>query len=130
MMTGPYNLLIPAGVLQNSADVFNILDPDSGGAQTFSRAFSASGTAPATHYGARTMLEEGTVNALQNMTVQQFKTYVDQVSALRGRTPVGSITAFKNSLIMGTGDFWAFIAANGLQPIEEATAAAAKMQSR
>ena len=31
---GPFNLLLPAGVKQNGSDVFNILDPDGGGAAT------------------------------------------------------------------------------------------------
>lgn len=117
-MIGPFNLLVPAGVLQNSSDVFTILDPDSGGAATFSVRLSASGAEPATYFGARTFLEEATYNALKNMTVTQFKAYVDQVAAQRGRTPVGSVTAFKNSLLMNEGsDFWAFVTAQGLRPI-------------
>lgn len=116
-MIGPYNLIIPAGVKQNSSDVFNILDPDSGGAATFSVPLEAGGVGPATHWGARTMLEPATVNALQNMTTTEFKTYVDQVAAVRGRSPVGSITAFKNSLLMNEGDFWTFASANNLQRV-------------
>lgn len=114
---GPYNMIVPHGVLQNSSDVFNILDPDSGGTGTFTVPLSASGVAPATHWGARTLLEETTVHALTSMTVQQFKAYVDQLATQRGRTPVGSITAFKNSLLISEGDFWSFIASNGLQLI-------------
>ncbi len=81
---------------------------------------SATGLAPATHYGARTMLEEGTHVALTAMTVQQFKAYVDELSVTRGRQPVGSVTAFKNSLIIGEGNFWEFIAAQGLKRIAPA----------
>jgi hypothetical protein len=114
---GPYNLIVPNGVLQNSSDVFSILDPDSGGAATFSVRLSANGQLPVTHWGARTMLESDTHNALANMDVTQFKAYVDQVAATRGRAPVGSITAFKNALLMNQGDFWAFVTAQGLQRI-------------
>lgn len=118
MFIGPYNLVISSGVLQNSSDVFNILDPDSGGSATFRVRLSANGQEPVSHFGTRTMLEEATVNALQNMSTTEFKAYIDQVSAQRGRAPVGSVTAFKNSLQMDNGTtFDAFIASLGLQRI-------------
>lgn len=119
--TEPKNLIISAGVLKNGSDVFAILDPDSGGAATFSVALSADGLPPATHYGARTMLEEATYNVLKTMTTTQFKAYVDQVQIERGRTAVGSVTSFKNSLLMGEGtqSFWDFAAANGLKAVVE-----------
>jgi hypothetical protein len=112
-------MLVPVGVLQNSSDVFAILDPDSGGAATFSVRLSPNGLEPVTFRGASTYLLADTHNALRNMTVTQFKTYVDQVAAQRGRTPVGSVTAFKNALLMGEigQDFWAFCTANGLRPV-------------
>ncbi len=119
-MIGPVNMIIPTGVKTNGTDVFAILDPDSGGNKTFSAALSADGLAPATYWGARTYLEDATYNALKNMTVTQFKAYVDQVSAQRGRTPVGSVTAFKNSLLMDdTLGFYAFATANGLKPVQQ-----------
>lgn len=113
-------LVISNGVLQNSSDVFNILDPDSGGASTFSVKLSADGLEPATHWGAYTILEVDTYNHLKNDTTQQFKTYVDEVAALRGRTPVGSVTAFKNNLQMSDEgeSFWSFIAGLGLQQVQ------------
>lgn len=115
---GPYNLIVPNGVLQNSSDVFNILDPDTGGSKTFSVKISANGSDPVTFWGTRTLLDHTTVDALQNMTTQQFKDYIDQLAVQRGRTPVGSVTAFKNSLLMdNTMSFSAFVAANGLQRI-------------
>lgn len=119
MAIGPFTLVISAGVLANSSDVFNILDPDSGGASTFTVPLSANGLAPASHYAARTLLEEATYDALKNMTTTQFKAYVDQMAALRGRTPVGSITAFKGSLQMSAADAdpWAYIASLGLKRI-------------
>ncbi len=115
---GPFNLAVPVGVLANSSDVFTILDPDSGGAATFSVPLSANGLNPPTHRGARSMLEAATHNALTTMTTTQFKAYVDQVAATRGRTPVGSVTAFKNSLLIsGNQSFGAFLTAHGLQRI-------------
>jgi hypothetical protein len=118
---GPFTLIEPIGVVQNSSDVFNILDPDSGGAATFRIRLSASGAEPATHVAARTMLEAATYDALVNMTVQQFKAYVDQVATQRGRTPVGSITAFKNNLVIGSANFAEALAAAGLKRIETPT---------
>ena len=116
---GPYNMLVPTGVLQNSSDVFNILDPDSGGSKTFSVKLSANGQEPPTYYGCRTMLEEATENALLNMNTTEFKAYVNELSVIRGRTPVGSVTAFKNSVLMNkTQSFWTYIASQGLQLIQ------------
>lgn len=119
MFVGPFNLIVPAGVLKNGSDVFTILDPDGGGAATFSVRLSANGLEPASHFGARTMLENTTVQALQDMTVPRFKAYVDELSVERGRTPMGSVTAFKNSLLMDAStSFWDFVAANGLQRVK------------
>lgn len=119
MFVGPFNLILANGVKVNGSDVFNILDPDSGGAATFSVPLSADGSEPPTYWGARTMLEEATHNALKNMSTTEFKAYVDQLAAQRGRSPVGSITAFKNSLLMDdTMSFWQFVASKGLRRIE------------
>jgi len=122
-MIGPFPLIVSNGILKNSSDVFNILDPDSGGTATFSVKLNTSGLDidPVTHWGAYTVLEEGTENALRNMTTQEFKTYVDEIAALRGREPVGSVTAFKNGLKMGQigEDFWSFIEQNGLKLVQE-----------
>lgn len=116
---GPFNLIIPVAAKQNSMEVFAVLDPDTGGAAPLRVRLSANGQEPVTHWGAQTLLEPATVNALQSMSVSEFKEYVDQVAAVRGRTPVGSVTAFKNSLVMGEGNFWSFIAAQGLQLVPE-----------
>jgi hypothetical protein len=118
---GPFCLVVSNGVLQNSSDVFTILDPDSGGAATFSVKLSPNGQLPVTDWGCRTMLEDATHNALANMNVTQFKAYVDQVAAIRGRQPVGSVTAFKNNVRISAAnaDFWAFVAGLGLQLVQE-----------
>ena len=116
-----YCLVISNGVFQNSADVFNILDDDSGGTKTFSVKLSSDGGATLTHWAAYTSLSEATHSALKNMTVQQFKTYVDEQAAIKGRTPVGSVTAFKNNLQMSEADAdpWAYIASLGLTQYNE-----------
>lgn len=120
-----YCLVISNGVFQNSADVFNILDADTGGAKTFSVRLSNDGGATLTHWAAYTTLEPATYDALKNMTVTQFKAYVDQMAALKGRTPVGSVTAFKGSLQMSAANAnpWAYIASLGLAPWNDPAAA-------
>lgn len=115
---GPINIIVTAAVLANSSEIFGVLDPDSGGAATFSVALSPNGQANATHYGARTYLEERTYNALKNMSVAEFKTYCDMIAAERGRTPVLNVTAFKNGAVLDEGDFWSFVAAQNLKPIQ------------
>lgn len=124
-MIGPFCLVISEGVAQNGSDVFNILDPDSGGAATFSVRCSANGAEPATHRAAYTYLLPATHNALTTMTVTQFKAYVDQVAAERGRTPVGSVTAFKNNIQISAAGAspWAFLSSLGLQPVQSVEAA-------
>jgi hypothetical protein len=97
-MPGPYVMVVSNGVLQNSSDVFTVLDPDSGGAATFSVPLSPNGLPPITDWACRTHVDAATLNALQNMNVTDFKAYVDQVAAVRGRQPVGSVTAFKNNV--------------------------------
>jgi hypothetical protein len=122
-MQGPYAIIISNGVLQNSSDVFNILDSDTGGASTFSVKLNATGlhTDPTTHWGAYTYLEADVYNALTTMTVQQFKTFVDQKAAERGRTPVGSVTAFKNNVQISTEgeSFWDYLTTIGLKMVQE-----------
>lgn len=121
--TPPYCLVVSNGVLQNSSDVFNILDPDVGGSATFCVALSANGQLPASDWAAYTPLSQDVYDALTTMTVQQFKTFVDQKAAETGRTPVGSSTAFKNNVrIGGQGDPWGYIASLGLQVIQEPAA--------
>ena len=115
-----YNLVISNGVLKNGSDVFNILDDDTGGAGTFSVKLNATGLEadPVTHWACRTPLQADVYNALTNMTTTQFKAFVDAKAAEKGRTPVGSITAFKNDLKINAGDFWAFIGSLGLKIVQ------------
>lgn len=118
---GPFCMVISAGVKQNGSDVFNILDPDSGGGNTFSVPLSANAALPATHFGCRSMLEAATHNALTTMGTTQFKAYVDALQVQRGRQAVGSITAFKNNIQISAanGNFNTFIASLGLQRVAD-----------
>lgn len=127
-MIGPVTLIVTEAALLNSSEVFNVLDDDTGGTKTFSVALSPSGSANATHWAARTYLQPDVENALRNMSTTQFKAFVEQKAAEKGRTAPLNVTAFKNSLVMSAvgADPWAFIAAQGLQIVQDAVAAQGK----
>ena len=116
-LRGPVNMIVQASVLANSSEIFAVLDPDTGGAATFSVALSPSGNANATAYGCRTYLEDRTYNALKNMNTTEFKAYCDQIAAERGRVAPNNVTAFKNGVVLDEGDFWSFVEAQGLKPV-------------
>lgn len=115
---GPFCLVISNGVFANSADVFNVLDDDHGGRDTFTVKLSNDGGATLTHWAAYTPLRAEVEHALRNMTTQEFKAFVDARALEIGRDPVGSITAFKGSLQMSEAgmDPWVYIASLGLVP--------------
>lgn len=116
---GPIPMIVTEAALNNSGEVFNVLDDDGGGTKTFSVALSPSGQPNPTHWGCSTYLRADVADALRSMTVQQFKAFVDAKAAERGRTAPLNVTAFKNSLQMGQvgEDFYGFVAAAGLQPV-------------
>ena len=116
-LAGPINMIVTESVKLNSSEIFAILDPDTGGAATFSVALSPNGQANATHWAGRTYLEPRTYNALKNMDVTQFKAYCDMIADERGRPRVNNVTAFKNGVKLDEGDFWSFVEAQGLKPV-------------
>ena len=121
-LIGPFPLIVTEAAALNSGEVFNVLDDDSGGIRTFSFKLSPNGQANATHFGAYTYLRADVENALRNMTVTQFKAFVDAEAAKKGRVAPNNVTAFKNALKMGFEgqDFYEFIALQGLKPVQEA----------
>lgn len=123
MYTQSVTLIIPNGVKQNGSDCFAIIDPDSGGASTFSVELRTKGTTGgATHWGAYTPLLETAYIALRDMTTTQFKNYVNTLKP--GQQVSGA--SFKNSLLMSEpgADFWAFVDTNNLEPVPFEMAAA------
>ena len=121
-MIGPVPMILPESVKNNSAEIFYVLDPDAGGAKTFSVALSPSGAANATAWGCSTYLEQRTYDALTTMNTTQFKAYCDMIAAERGRVAPNNVTAFKNGVVIGqVGEyFWDFAKAQGLKPVESA----------
>lgn len=117
---GPFALVIPNGVKANGASCFAVLDPDSGGAKTFSVALYVEGQDPTitTYWGCYTLLESATHSALLTMTTTEFKDYVNGLATERERGQVSGAT-FKNSLAMGAESFWTFVASQGLKVVAE-----------
>src|SRR6478736_4894146 len=111
---GPFCLVISNGVKQNGSDCWAVLDPDSGGAATFSVALSPNGALPVTHWACRTPLEQATYDALTTMSTTQFKDYVNSLAITRGRGQVSG-AAFKNNLSISAANanFNTFIASLG-----------------
>ncbi|HEY9814552.1 MAG TPA: hypothetical protein V6D20_01910, partial [Candidatus Obscuribacterales bacterium] len=108
--TGRYAIVVSNGVLKNSSDVFAILDPDVGGAETFSVPLNSTGDPadPVTHWGAYSPLPVQVRDALLNLSTTEFMEYVNQRAEEFGREPVGSVTAFKNNVQFSEegGSFW------------------------
>ncbi|SDH27193.1 hypothetical protein [Nitrosomonas sp. Nm132] len=112
-----YNLLVSAEHKSIAEDVGRIIDPDVGGAFTFSVRLSSDGQEPATHYACRTYLREQTHQALTQLDAAQLKVLLDQMAADRGRDPVGDIAGWPYSLVIDDGDFYQLIQTQGLQLI-------------
>lgn len=110
------SLVIPNGVRQNGADCWAVLDPDSGGAKTFSVALEEIADPTKTWWGTLTPLEVETYEALTTMSTTTFKDYVNSLAVERERGQVSG-AAFLNSLEIGGPDFWGFIASMGLQRV-------------
>lgn len=123
---GPIALIITEAALLNSSEVFNVIDEDGGGSKTFSVPLSPNGQPNATHWACYTYLRPDVEAALRTMTTTQFKAFVDQKAAERGRTAPQNVTAFKNSLQMSqpSEGFWDYITAAGLKPIQSAVTGA------
>lgn len=113
-----YNLLIAIEHKSVAEDVGRIIDPDLGGAFTFSVRLSSDGQEPATHYACRTYLSEQTHQALTQLDASQLKALLDQMAMDRGREQVGDITGWPYSLIINSDDFHQFIADQSLQIID------------
>lgn len=119
-MIGPITMIVTEAALLNSSEVFNVLDDDTGGSKTFSVALSPTGQPNATHWAARTYLQEDVEDALRNMDVTQFKAFVDQKAAEKNRVSPNNVTAFFNSLVMSPvgADAWAFVESQGLKIVQ------------
>ena len=105
-------IIIPDGAKNNADAVFSILDPDSGGAASFSSPVALLGN-PLLRVGwaSYSQMEQETFDALTGLSNNAFLSYVNALATERGRLAVGSVLQFKNAAIVGVpGEgFWEFL---------------------
>ena len=116
-------MFVKAAGKDNADEIFAILDPESGGAKTFSVALSFIGDNTIKAWGANYYeMDEALYNAIKTATNNQFKAFVDSFAAQHPERPLpSSVIAFKQNIVIGNPgeDFYAFIAANGYKvPVE------------
>lgn len=111
-------IIIPATNKADADAVFGLLDPDVGGADSFTVALTANGNT-LSHWAAYTRMEQASYNALTTMNNNQFKNYIDTLKPTQ-TIPLGTVQSFKQSVILGAEgqDFWEVVAANGLSVFE------------
>lgn len=111
-------MVIPDVVKADTDAIFAILDPDVGGADSFTVPLSSNGTS-ITHWGCYTRMIRDSYVALTTFSNNDFKTYVDGLKP-DNTVPLGTIQSFKQRVELGgeNEDFWQFVASLGLAPWE------------
>lgn len=113
--------VIPAINKSDADAVFATMDPDFGGAGSFSVPLNATGAGNPTHWGSYGPVETGAYAALTG-TNAALKAYLDSRPAKSGITPpsLGVVQSFKQTALLGAPgqNFWAFLTANGLKRVE------------
>lgn len=109
-------IVIPAAAQARAAQVLDVLDPDMGGALTFSVALSATGAEPATHYGCAGVVD---VQAMREQAAAAFRTWIDAQADEKGRKRPGSLSGFKTAVKISRDeqDFDDFIFSLGLRRV-------------
>lgn len=112
-------IIIPANVKPDTDAIFSILDPDVGGADSFTVPLSSDGGKSITHWATYTRLIQESYTALTTFSNNAFKNYVDSVKP-DNSVPLGRVQSFKQNVRIGAEgqDFWEFVAAQGLVPYE------------
>lgn len=112
-------IIIPANVKPDTDAIFSILDPDVGGANSFTVPLSSDGGNSITHWAAYTRMIQNSYTALTTFSNNDFKNYVDDLKP-DNSVPLGTIQSFKQRVLLGAEgqDFWEFVAAQGLVPYE------------
>lgn len=123
-MIGPFPLIVSDTVKSNANNTWALIDRDTGGYATFSVALSPSGSPNPTHWACSTWLEPVCVDALQpGVSNAGFSAFLQARAAELGRPMPNNPGQFRAQFKMGQQgeDFWSFIAAQGLQVIQEPT---------
>lgn len=121
-------IIIPAKEKPDADAVFGTLDPDVGGANSFTVALTSNGNT-LSDWGAYSRMTQDSYNALTTMDNNQFKNYLDSLPdpvdangdpAPELRPTLGQVQSFKQNVILGAEgqDFWEVVAANGLSVFE------------
>ena len=98
-------LIVPAAKQATANAISHVLDPDTGGAETFRMGYSADGIEPVTHYVASVPLTEQTAALLDNPDAGPMFAGLQQLSAARGRTlavTLAETQACRDSMIVST----------------------------
>ncbi|MEF3074114.1 hypothetical protein V2P20_03660 [Methylobacter sp. Wu1] len=111
--------IVEDAFVANARDITRVLDPDSGGAETFQVPLSSDGQPPVTHWAAGLELSEGLLTILKTYTASEFKVYLDNLAAERGREPIAEVTAFPDHIrIYDDGrSHWEVFAVESLQRV-------------
>ena len=80
-------LIIPADILDESNRLSAIIDPDTGGAETFTIGFSSDGFEPASHYGTQSMMAPQYVELLQLGDPVYVQGALEMLATEYGREP-------------------------------------------
>lgn len=120
-MTWTRLTIIVAAARRASANILAAaIDPDSGGSDTFTAGYSATGEAPATHYVSSGLYSDATMPILTSGNAATIYSAAVSLAAARGRTyaqtqnAVGLVLA---SSIIAEGDPLTVITSQGLQPV-------------
>lgn len=134
--TGNIPMSISDTLKTKANEVWNLIDRDEGGNRTFSAPLSPSGAPNPTAWGTMTILEPVCYEALAGklqpdgvtrvpLTNAEFTAFLQARSAELGRPIPSNANSFRPQFKIGVEgqDFDAFLAANGLQRVQEATLA-------
>lgn len=109
-------LIIPAAIADAANRLSAIIDPDTGGANTFAIGFSADGAEPITHYGTQSMMAPQYVELLQLGDSAYVQGALEMLATEYGRD------------MPTTEDCVAFTAAVIVRPGEDLMAVAAELE--
>jgi hypothetical protein len=79
-------IAIPVAVMDQANRIGAVIDPDTGGAETFMANASADGTSPATHCLCGVSVTEGTAQLIRSLDADQWHGALSQMATDRGRT--------------------------------------------
>lgn len=113
-------IIIPAAMQERANAVGHVLDPDTGGARSFTVGLSVSG--PATHYVCSTLYTEPTAALIEDPDASSMHAALHQLAADRGREyalSLEEIQALRDSMEISSLPLAEVMANEGLQFVQE-----------